>query len=514
MKIAITTNEILIPKKTFTPKFEKELEFDFPLPEHCPDIARIIKIDCTPFCEGCEAGEGTATVKGKVVYDLLYETDYKSRLRFVSFVQEFSQTAAMPRNLGKPAAAFCRLNCERIGCKLLSPRRVIVKSTVGAQLALESETAVKAVAVNEDGKAFFRKKTIGFDGITKQYDGSYSFKDILSLAQSEKSIGEIVCGSISLQAPQITLSRGRAEIRTSAAVRVLCEEESNEGKYFTSSKTLPISIDFQNDAIEDHKQISAELAVAESEFSPELDQYGESRNISLAFSVKATLRVSEPKAYTVAEDMFEKDFDGVPTSSKVALPHLYSPTNFGFSAEIKLPPAEAKPELLLDSTARDYGASITKADGGAELNGNFIVTLLADTAEGIQSFDHSLPYSQFVQLDIPEEATLDAEVTPLEVVSTLHADGSVTVRVIASAKIQICTEAEESFITEITKRTAREQAEQGVALVYCFPQSGEELWSIAKHYRVDPESIKNANPESFDESGVASENAKPILIKL
>lgn len=474
----------------------------------------MIKADCTPFCESCEISEGTATVKGKAVYDLLYETDRKNRLRFVSFVQEFSQSVPLPRNSGK-VSAFCKPNCERISCKLLSPRRIMAKATVSAQIEFESETSVKAIAVNESDDTFFRKKTIGFDGITKQYEGDFPFKDTLSLAQSEKNIGETLCGSISLQTPQLTLSQGRAEIRTSASVRVLCEEENNEGKYFTSSKTLPISIDFSNDAIDDHKQLSVGLTVTESQFSPELDQYGESRNVALSFSVKAVLRIREQKAYTVAEDMFEKGFDSIPTVSKVSLPYLHSATEISFSAEAKLPPPEIKPEAILDSSARDRGASISKAEDGAELDGSFIVTLLADTHEGMHCYDHLLPYKQLLRIDIPAgETAIDAEVTPIEVVPTLHADGSVTVRVIASAKLFVRAQAEEDFITEVTKRTAREQQNASASLVYFFPQKGEELWDIAKHYRVDPESISAANPERFDESGTALEVSKPILIKL
>lgn len=515
IKIAVTTNEILIPKRSFSPKTEKELELDTSLPEYCPDIARIIKVDCTPFCESCEISESGATVKGRAVYDLLYESEGKSRLRYASFTQEFSHSLPLARNGTKASAVFCKINCERIGCRLLSPRRPMIKATLGTQLEFETETVVKALAVNEDGETFFRKKTIGFDGFTKQCTATQRFTETLSLAQSEKSIGRIICGGISLQSMQAALSHGRAEIRGSAVVTVLCEEESNEGKYFATAKTLPVNLEINDESIEDHKQFRADFSVTESEFTPELDQYGESRNINTSFSLKASLRISEPKAYTVAEDMFEKGYDSVPTVSKASLPHLHSMTENGFSAEIKLPPAEPKPESLLDSGARSTSPSVSKAEGGIQIEGSFIINLLADTAQGIRSYDHVLPYSQIIMQDIPKnESQTLAEVVPIEVIPTLHADGGVTVRVIATARISVYTETEESFITEITKRTVRERSEGKSELVFCYPQKGEDLWSIAKLYRTDPETIQGANPESFDESGISIENASPILIKM
>mgnify|MGYP003302750440 CR=1 FL=1 len=96
--MAITTNEISIPKKLFGARVDKDLEFDTQIPEFCPDIARLIKVDCTPFAETCEIDDSKAVVKGKAVYDVLYETDYKSRLRCCSFTQEFTQNIPLPRS--------------------------------------------------------------------------------------------------------------------------------------------------------------------------------------------------------------------------------------------------------------------------------------------------------------------------------------------------------------------------------------------------------------------------------
>jgi len=514
MKMGISTYELLIPKKFISSKVDKDLEFDSPLPEYCPDIARIIKVDCTPFSESCEISDGKAMVSGKAVYDVLYETDYKNRLRCCTFTQDFSQSIPIPRNNAENITAFCNVVCERISCKLLSSRRLVVKSTLKAHFEIEGETSVTALAVNEDKETFFRKKTIGFDGRTILHEGNYKFGDSLSLAQSEKCIGEIICGNVVLQAPQVTLSPGRAEIKSSASVHALCEEENNEGKYYMSVKTLPINIEYTNDAIEDYKNISVSLEPYDAEFSPELDQYGESRVIKTAFSVKMCMKINEPKAHTVAEDMFEKEFDSIPVIASATLPHLVSKNESSFSAEAKLPPMSPKPETLLDSSARDYGSTVEINKDGITINGAFFVTLLADTEEGIQSFDHSIPYQQFIPLELQNGKTnVVADSMPVEVVSTLHSDGSATVRVIATAKVYVYSESEETFISEVSKRTARQTESDGPSLTYCFAKKDEALWDIAKLYRVDPESIIFANPKRFDNSGALLETEKPILIK-
>lgn len=373
---------------------------------------------------------------------------------------------------------------------------------------------IKAVAVNEDGDTFFRKKTIGFDGKTAVCECVSSFNEPLTLSQSEKCFGEIVCGSVSLQSPQITLSQNRTEIKTSASVHVLCEEENNEGAYFVSEKTMPISLTFPQESFSDFKHATADLEVFDTRFTPELDQYGESRVIKAEFSVRARLKINEPKAYTVADDMFEKEFDSVQTLKTVSLPQILSQSEVGFSTEAKLPPATPKIEAILDSSVRELGTSAEKRENGAELSGSFIVTLLTKTEEGVQSFDHTVSYSQLITAEpITPDCEISAECLPLEVLTTLHSDGSTTARVIASARVSVYSEKEESFISEIGKRAPIAKSDNGNSLIYCYVQNGEELWSVAKLYRTDPAALREANPDSFNEQGKSLQSGKPILIK-
>ncbi len=512
--MAIAFNEILIPKKLFSYNPEKELEFDTSLPDYCPDIARLIKVDCTPFVENCVIEKDKAIISGKAVYDVLYETDYKSRLRCCNFTQEFNFNFPIQKTEAENISAFSKCDCQKISCKLLSPRRLIIKSLLGVSLTAEGETPTKAIAVQESKDIFFKKKTIGFEGKTNQYSESFQFSEILPLAQREKNIGEIVCGYVTLQKPQINLSPAHAEIKTVADLHILCEEENNEGEYYFSSKSLPLNIDYKNEAIEDFKTANVILETVESQFTPELDQYGESRNVKASFEVKMKLRLNEPKAFTVAEDMFEKDFDSIPVKTQSKILRRLENHETNFSADSKIQSLSPKPEIILDSNSKLFNSKYEMAEDGIKLSGSFITTLMTDTTEGIYSMDHSVPFEHLIpKTDYPQSNNVSVEVYPLETNSTLHSDGSVSIRIIAEAKIDIFEEAEESFISDVTKRTPRPQGEKENCLTYCYPDMEEDLWGIAKIYRVSPEAVSKANPEIFGDNGKIISCDKPILIK-
>ena len=445
---------------------------------------------------------------------MLYESEGKSRLRYVGFAQEFSHTVQIPRGTQKNVSVFCKPQCTRLFCRLISPRKPIIKTVIAIEAELEQENPIKALSVSEDSETFFRKKTIGFDGITKRCVKDREISDTLTLSQSEKSIGRIICGSVSLQSPQITLSRGKAELRTTATAHILCEEENGDGRYFATAKTLPVTIELTDDSIDEGKQARAYLAVTEREFTPELDQYGESRNIKAAFTVRAELFLNEQKAYTVAEDMFEKGYDSIPIITRATLPHLHSVTENGFSVESKLTPDEHRPTALLDCRAFPLSSAAIKKEDGVYTEGSFLVSLLASTEQGVKSYDRIIEYSRHFATELPEnETSVSAEISPVEVIPTLHADGSVTAKVVAEAKISVYTETEEDFISEVSKRTAREPEATECALVFCYPHKNEPLWSIAKQYRQSPDAISDANPDSFDEQGFFRGTSRPILIK-
>lgn len=492
---------------------DKELDFDTLIPEHCPDIARIIKVDCTPFAESCTIEDGKGIIRGKAVYDVLYETDFKNRLRCCSFTQDFALSVILPRTASSDSRLFCDITCERIDCKLIGARRVVIRASLGAATECESDTVAKSLNVDEDGEIFFLKKTIGFDGRTLSQSQSFDFSEQLPLNRNEKCIGEIVCGAVSLQPPQISVASGRADIKTSASVRTLCEEENNDGNYYMSSKTVPISIVCENDAIDDFKHIDVSLVPRGATFIPELDQYGENRIIRTDFSVDVKLKINEPMTYTVAEDVFERNHNGTLRTETVKIPKKDPTASYGFTAESKLPDVMPAVTSILDASARSYGSSAERKDNGTEVSGSFIVTILACTDEGIHSFDFPVAYNQYFPIEgLTDSSVAETEVYPLETIATHHSDGSITVRIIAEAHVNVFSESEETFISEITKRVAIDNDQGDASLVFCYPKNGEPLWNIAKSYRVSPESVLEANPERFDSDKNAI-GRDPIVIK-
>lgn len=509
-----TINEIFLPKTFFDSEVDHEIELELILPDSCPDIARLIRVDCTPFCDGCELQNGDARISGRAVYDLLYECERKNKLKCCTQVQDFSAQVSLPKSTLTELAADAEIKCKKISCKLTSPRNAVLKATLGIRIVAEGCESISALAVTEEESTFFDKKVIGFDGKRKTVVKDFEFSDICRLAQGEKSINEIVCGTMELQPPQLTLSPGAAVLKTNGTVRFLYEDEDAEGEYVMSTKSIPVALKLEEQSISDFKNISASLSPTHVTFFPELDEYGENRCAKVSFGIRLSVSVCEPVAYTVAKDVFSTDCEVCPELVHATFCRRDRCEEKSFASEARLPVSEPQISEILSCTARNFGTACNSSDGGAEVFGSFAVTVLARTSEGVFCFDHSIPYSQFFPLENPDTVSrITAEITHTDTVPTLHSDGSISARIIATVRICCHREYTESFVSGDLRKKELTATKDDCSVIFCYPVEGDTGWSLAKRYYVNPTLLSEANPEFFSENGALIKKDRPLIIE-
>ena len=89
MKAETTT--VLLPVTVFEAGADKDVELESTLADYLPNINRIIKADADLTCEDIQINGNKAEVSGKAVFTLLYESDFKQKLRKERFSMDFVQ---------------------------------------------------------------------------------------------------------------------------------------------------------------------------------------------------------------------------------------------------------------------------------------------------------------------------------------------------------------------------------------------------------------------------------------
>lgn len=501
---------ISIPCSLLDSTLDTELELDAALPESCPDIARLIRVDCTPFVEKCVHENDRLLIGGKAVYDILYEAEGKSHLRFCNMTQDFSHSVPVKNPGIDGIYANAEVNCRHISCRMLSPRKLLLKALLGTKCEIEYEKSISAVSVTENGDSFFKKKVIGFDGICESHSENHSFSEDLTLSQAEKNVGEIVFCKVNLSPAQVTVQNGSADIRVNAEISVLYEGENSEGEYIMSTKNIPLTFPYTNEKLEPHKKSIFALKVTESGASKDYDQYGESRILRVSFNVRTTAHIREPKAYTVATDMFSIGSEDVITIDRMSVPVIYDFGEKSFTAEASLPATEPRILEILSSDARCVSTQADITEEGVKISGTLVACIMGRTDDGIYSFDHAVPFENHIPLETEGIADIKVTVTPFDIIPTLHSDGGIAARLICSASIDASGRTEEEYVSAVTQHPIQKSGSDEYFLIYRFCDSNDTLWDIAKEYKVDPDELAQTNENAFEGQSICK---TPIVIR-
>lgn len=493
---------------------DKDLELEGALPDFCPDISRLIRVDCTPYIESNEVNGDRCLVLGKIVCSILYETDYKNKIKHAVFAKDFSHSFDVETQNCINPVAEANVRCTHISCKMLSPRKFIIKPRLQLDLDVFCNTVFKTADTLSGDNTFFKTSEIAFEKKLSPYTEQFTFEEELPLLQSEKPIGDIIFGSVRLQQPQVTLSGNNAHVKSNAIIKVLYEEENSDNELIMSTKTIPINMTLSNLDVNESGRISVTLAVTDEKISAELDAYGENRIIKANFTARAKADMSEKVSEIVATDLFSADYVNNTESVSVDLPILASEYDRTFAIDTVITPERPFVCPLFDIDPLINELNAEPAEGGVTLSGNYTVSVLGRTTEGFENFDFSGEFNEFIPIELPENVTsLEAEIYPFDYTTTIMADDNVAIRIMLNAKIKAYSEENQTFISSIVSQEPLIKDKESYAVVYYFPNKKDNLWSISKKYYVNPTTVKEANPNSFDDSEQLKSGTKMILIK-
>ncbi len=508
------TTQIRFPARLWDTVLDKETEFDGTLPDYCPDVIRLIRVDCTPYTDTCQIIDGKLQISGRVIYDILYEADHKNKLRFCSFTQEFRHTADLPKNDLESPEAYCNATCSKITCRMLSPRRLLLRARLELHTTVSGMTAVSLLSTQPVEDVFFVKKPLRYDVPGETVKKEFRFDEALPLLQGEDSIGEMVFGTVTVQPPQATVTRGSVLAKTNAVVKVLYQPEDTSlgGNYRMVVKNLPLTLSVETPEAEEGKLCSLKLEMGAHSVLPELDQYGESRMLKACFTVNAAVRTMGVAETEVAEDLFTPGLITTAARKEISLPRLASVVDRSFTVDLKLPAEDPVFTALYDTSVRAGRTKASPGEGGVELTGNLTVSALGEGMDGVLHRDHTSEFEQFIPAEIPEGLSeIGVEITPFEVLPTLHSDGSISARVICNATLSFYTKEQVSFLCDPVTQTEPEE-EDPYSVAYFYPAKTDTLWSVAKKYRVDPAKLKADNPTSFDENGRLAAGIRTVTV--
>lgn len=509
--IKTSQKELLLPLRPLQMTVDKDLEMEETLPDYCPDISRLVRVDCMPYIESSEVNGDRCTVNGRVICTLLYETDYKNKLKSVSFEKEFTHNFELRDQQAAETFARSHARCSHISCKLQSPRRCVIRPRLKLDLGLRFRRPLHALDPGCGGR-YCRTASVTYEQANPVRKEEFPVDEELLLHQSEKAIGDVIHTSVKLQPPQIVTAGGETAIKTTATVKMLYETEGEDAEPVMSVKTIPLSLNVQG--LEEGTEAEVVLRVSDEKVSAELDNYGENRVIRAVFTANADIYTTDTVSEEVAVDVFSEGAIDSPVDTTVALPSEAALYNRSIVLDSIVTPERpfVCPLYDLDIVVNDLDPQITEE--GILLRGTYTTSVLGRTADAFESFDFTKEFSQLIPIEMPDNLTdVQAQMTPIDYSVTTLPDGQLGLRITFQTKLTAHTADKATFITDISSSDPVAKSNDAASAVYFFPSPSDDLWSISKRYLKNPDAVRSANPNAFDENDNLAVGTRTVLIK-
>lgn len=480
---------ISLPKAIKPEHCFKDIETEGVLPDYSPDISRLVRVDAAPCVENVRCDD-KCEISGKLVFGLLYESDYKSKLAYTTFTVPFELKC--DALAAKEIYPDVRCDCTYLTCRLLGQRKVSIKAKLDAVMTgVRVDDITVAKADGSDLNTFFKTETLAVSLPVARAEAEAEIKENLRIGEAVAS----VVYSTAVFAPAETEAFDTsAAVKADMHISTLCELP--DGGYRMYAHTVPVEVSVKNDAINGDSTLEAKMEYSELSAVADLDEYGENKVINLHCNVRAAVTVRQEGEVTLPLDAFSRkhtckctrddaDFDiSVPKAGKTVSLERSHETDGDISA------------VLGSATAFEIGE--------ARVSGNMLLVrgkaktdVLAQSGESVVSrtftddFEDSIPFSGDIVPSV-------GDITVFESKAELYGD---TLNIRAMAFVGLSGDEHRHIPVLAAVELGDADEPVGGGFRFYYPDESETIWDIAKKYRVDPERLMSDNAESIAPDG-------------
>lgn len=512
MKAENTT--LLLPRTVFETAADKDIEFEGNLADYLPGINRIVRAEANVCCEEAELIGGKAEVKGKAVFCLLYESDYKGKLKSERFTLDFSHRFDVGELPEGNCFPIVKSRCSYVSCKTLNPRRLMLRCRADLGLEIKCMQKVEVVSAADCKGAFFKKENHTVAEYRPTLHRDFGLQESLSL-EGLPPVAEIVYTSLSFSAPQISLSEGSALVRCNGRFKCLYEEESEEGRIKFAEKSFTASFTVDDECIKEDSLAEATVDCVSCSAQREMDGYGENRIINFSGSVGLHLNCEGKQTVTLPTDMFFEDWrcenaNGTLVAEKSVLPIQHK---FYVEKTVEIP--ELQPELCLDTNAEVSVSETAVSDDGITVKGVCAMNILCKCGESYRAHDMSLNFAETIgEAGVNKETRYKALAEVTSATAEISGGGQIRVRVSGEIRLGGVSKKQMTALvgSEVSKREPEEDPDGARPIIIYYPEKGESAWDIGKRYHIDPQAVIAANPAAFGKDEIISSKSAVLFV--
>ncbi|HPE95040.1 MAG TPA: DUF3794 domain-containing protein [Bacillota bacterium] len=479
--------------------YEKENEFDGTLPDYLPNIERPVRVNARhTSCEIVYEAD-KATVRGTISYELLYESDYKGKLKCVTFTGEYSQKTELRRADALSAAAYVSVvSCV---CKMLNARKVLIRSHIVCELRYASGEKCSVLAPSQHD-CCVQTSECAISKTVFVPAKEFILTDTFATQAELPPIGDVITVSCEPINTSCVCSNGFVTVSGELKVNVLYEHD-NEQELNCAAKDIPFSYILDSDRSAETTEATPYTYVITAAADSGIDAYGESRMFNLTCRLGIALSLTDTARETFVTDIFVPGKKSAVKTLPLVCTSIGPEEKTVFNIERSFENRNGFARIL-DSHVTLRITDIVQKDDSCEVQALATIGVLGTTDTDTEYSESTVVFTE----TLPARNVISIIAVINESTVSVGAQGMTFV----SRGVFVYREGENIAAQAVCAIEVSDLEPSASALTVFFPTGEDTLWDVAKRYAADPEKIKHDNPDAF-RNGKASDAERIIIMR-
>ncbi len=473
-----------------------EISGEFTLPDYLPDVRRILRLTSGPRITGKFMNGERLELEGEVSMTLLYLSEDNTVCAF-SAVLPFSHSTAIS-GLDESAVITAKLHVLTPVCRLSGPRKCMLRAKPSLYiraLAAQDLTPDTSALSNEDITALCtRTEPLSAAMIVSAVRSDLRYAE--DLTAPEGVIVSVLSCEVIPCIKEGRVSDGHAVCTGEFDITALCCI-MNDSKtiYRTLHRRVPFSETLDETGITEDCLCEPDITV--TSVTPTVTEEG--RNLGVDFVCEAAVLCACDVTLPMTVDAFTPahDMKLLCENHAVFRPVKCVCSAFSAAADIKHDEKEV-PQAIIDTHMHAAFDRWELRDGRLILDGTLDISLLCMDENGTYfPLAESVPIHRDIDAaGITDSAQLLWYADCTQNSFTVKRDpayGAIRCEAELSLMLSLSEKKPHSLPHALTLSSEPLPEPPKEPLILCYPEAGETVWDIAKHYRIPPALLCEAN---------------------
>ena len=459
------------------------------VPDHSPDIARIVTAEGMVFLRSAEARDGKTELSGTVRVTVLYVPEGGGLLRPIEAAIPFVMLGECPRDC---ICLRASVRAENLAARTINPRKIQTQCRLTARVTAYRRTAAGYTAGYTAENRLCIQSLLRREETTVVValpEKEFTFEDTAQLPQNREGAAELLSSRLRGCVTECRSVGKKAVAKGNFALELLLR--TNGGRCETASFDLPFSQIVEAEQLPEGASVQGALQLMGMDCRPD-EASEDGRGITLRVSARLLLTVSERRELTLLTDLYSTAFETETILEQLQLSGVPETQSRRQIWQDTLEVGVA-PESILSVSASVGAGAAGSTEGGILLSAPLQLRILYLDAEGKaftaeRTAEVSLPFPGAWTESLCCRAACGDEVT-----ATITS-GGIAARVPVDFELETPSGQRMSYISsvKISTEQPRETAD-APSLILRRREAGETLWAIAKRYGTTGADILAAN---------------------